>query len=144
MFELLFLNSLLISQSPTANQQFLNLKNRLEKAGFQVIVKLPPRRGAYGLLEENPKTIWVNPIVFELHIATQTLIHEAVHAAQVCKGKGKIRALGLNIQPSNYARPFFSQYPNSDRQNLEREAYAVQTQPNRFELAISLLQQHCR
>ena len=144
MFELLFLNSLLISQSPTANQQFLNLKNRLEKTGFQVIVKLLPRRGAYGLLEENSQTIWVNPIVFELHIATQTLIHEAVHAAQVCKGKGKIRALGLNIQPSNYARPFFSHYPNSDRQNLEREAYAVQTQPNRFELAISLLQQHCR
>jgi hypothetical protein len=108
MFELLLLNSLLISQSPTANQQFLNLKNRLEKAGFQVIVKLPPRRGAYGLLEENSKTIWVNPIVFELHIATQTLIHEAVHAAQVCKGKGKIRALGLNIQPSNYARPFLA------------------------------------
>lgn len=105
---------------------------------------LPPRRGAYGLLKENSQTIWVNPIVFELHIATQTLVHEAVHAAQVCKGKGKIRALGLNIQPSNYARPFFSHYLNSHRQNLEREAYAVQTQPNRFELAISLLQQHCR
>ena len=144
MLELLFLNSLLISQAPTANQQFLDLKNRLEKAGFQVIVKLPPRRGAYGLLEESSKIIWINPIVFELHIATQTLIHEAVHAAQVCKGKGKIRALGLDIQPSNYTRPFFSHYTNKDRQNLEREAYAVQTQPNKFELAIALLQQHCR
>lgn len=144
MLELLLLNSLLISQLPTANQQFLDLENRLEKAGFQVILKLPPRRGAYGLLEENSKTIWVNPIVFELHIATQTLIHEAVHAAQVCKGKGKIVALGLDIQPSNYARPFFSHYPSGDRQNLEREAYAVQTQPNRFELAVALLQQHCR
>ena len=144
MLELLFLNSLLISQSPTTNQQFLDLEKRLEKAGFQVIIKLPPRRGAYGLLEESSKTIWINPIVFELHIATQTLIHEAVHAAQVCKGKGKIRALGLDIQPSNYTRPFFSHYTNNDRQNLEREAYAVQTQPNKFELAIALLQQHCR
>ncbi len=144
MLELLFLNLLLISQLPTANQQFRDLESRLEKAGFQVILKLPPRRGAYGLLEENSKTIWVNPIVVELHVATQTLIYEAVHAAQVCKGKGKIVALGLDIQPSNYARPFFSHYPNNDRQNLETEAYAVQTQSNRSELAISLLQQHCR
>jgi hypothetical protein len=144
MLELFFLNSLLISQLPTANQQFLDLENRLEKAGFQVILKLPPRRGAYGLLEENSKTIWINPIVFELHIATPTLIHEAVHAAQVCKGKGKVVALGLDIQPSNYARPFFSHYINNDRQNLEREAYAVQTQPNRFELVISLLEKYCK
>lgn len=96
------------------------------------------------MLEKNSKIIWLNPIGFELHIATQTLIHEAVHAAQVCKGKGKMRALGLDIQPSNYARPFFSHYRNGDRQNLEREAYAVQTQLNRFQLAVSLLQQHCR
>lgn len=144
MLELIFLNPLLTSQSPTADQQFLDLETQLEKAGFQVILKLPPKRGAYGLLEEKSKTIWINPIVFELHIATQTLIHEAVHAAQVCKGKGKIRVLGLDIQPINYARPFFSHYPNGDRQYLEREAYAVQTQPNRFQLAISLLKQHCK
>lgn len=110
MLELLFLNSLLASQSLTADQQFKNLENRLEKAGFQVIIKLPPRRGAYGLLEESSKIIWINPVVFELQIATQTLIHEAVHAAQVCKGKGKITVLGLDIQPINYARPFFSHY----------------------------------
>lgn len=144
MLELFFLNSLLISQSPTVNQQFRSLENRLEKAGFQVIIKLPPRRGAYGLLEQSSQTIWINPIVFELQIATQTLIHEAVHAAQVCKGKGKITALGLDIQPINYARPFFSHYRNAYRQDLEREAYAVQTQPNRFELAMSLVQQHCK
>lgn len=142
--ELLFLNSLLISQSLTADQQFLDLENRLKKAGFQVIIKLPPIRGAYGLLEESSKTIWINPVVFELQIATQTLIHEAVHAAQVCKGKGKITVLGLDIQPINYARPFFSHYRNGYRQNLEREAYAVQTQPNRFELAMSLVQEYCK
>lgn len=96
------------------------------------------------MLEKNSKIIWLNPIGFELHIATQTLIHEAVHAAQVCKAKGKMRALGLDIQPSNYARPFFSQYRDGYKQNLEREAYAVQTQLNRFQLAVSLLQQHCR
>lgn len=144
MLELLLSNSLLFSQIPTTKQQFLDLKNRLEKAGFQVNIKPPPSRGAYGFLEVSSKKIWINPIVFELGIANQTLIHEAVHAAQICKGKGKIRALSLNIQPINYARPFFMRYKNTHRQDLEREAYAVQTQPNSFELAVSLIQQHCK
>lgn len=144
MLDLLLLNSLLTSQLPTPNQQFLDLESQLEKIGFQVIIQPPPKRGVYGLLEETSKIIWINPIVFELHIATQTLIHEAVHAAQVCKGKGKIKALELDIQPSNYARPFFNHYPNGDRRKLEREAYAVQTQPNSFQLTISLLQRYCK
>lgn len=145
MIEAFLLNSLfLLSQVPTSERQFINLKNQLENFGFQVIIELPPKRGAYGLLEETHKKIWINPVVFELHIGTQTLIHEAVHAAQVCAGKGKIRTLGLDIQPINYARPFFMRYTDVHRQELEREAYAVQTQPNSFALAISLLQQHCK
>lgn len=144
MLEILLSSSLLTSQLPTPEQQFLDLKSRLEATGFQVIIQPPPRRGVYGLLEETSKKIWINPLVFELHIATQTLIHEAVHAAQVCHGKGKIKALGLDIQPSNYARQFFNHYPNGNRRNLETEAYAVQTQPNSFQLTISLLQQHCK
>ncbi|MHC0062482.1 hypothetical protein ACWATR_06080 [Nostoc sp. UIC 10890] len=145
MIEAFLLNSLfLLSQVPTSERQFINLKNQLENFGFQVIIELPPKRGAYGLLEETHKIIWINPVVFELHIGTQTLIHEAVHAAQVCAGKGKIRTLGLDIQPINYARPFFMRYTDVHRQELEREAYAVQTQLNSFALAISLLQQHCK
>ncbi|MDZ8240993.1 MAG: hypothetical protein RMZ69_28185 [Nostoc sp. ChiQUE01a] len=145
MIETVLLNSLLLlSQVGTPDKRFLDLKNQLEKFGFQVIIQLPPKRGAYGLLQESRKKIWINPVVFDLKIGTQTIIHEAVHAAQVCAGKGKIKTLGLNIQPINYARPFFMQYADVHRQDLEREAYAVQTQPNSFELAISLLQQHCK
>ncbi|MFN6501704.1 MAG: hypothetical protein RMX65_032600 [Nostoc sp. DedQUE01] len=145
MIETVLLNSLLLlSQVATPDKRFLDLKNQLEKFGFQVIIQLPPKRGAYGLLQEDHKKIWINPVVFDLQIGTQTIIHEAVHAAQVCAGKGKIKTLGLNIQPINYARPFFMQYADVHRQDLEREAYAVQTQPNSFELAISLLQQHCK
>ena len=144
MIEFILLNSLLISQLPNTKQQFLNLQHRLEKAGFQVVIELPPIRGAYGSLEEASKKIWINPVVFELGIATQTLIHESVHAAQVCAGKGKIRALGLHVQPINYARLFFMRYKDVHRQDLEREAYAVQTQTNSFALAVSLLQQHCK
>ncbi|MCF2150467.1 hypothetical protein IQ276_029400 [Desmonostoc muscorum LEGE 12446] len=145
MIETLLLNSLLlISQLPPPDKQFTDLKNQLEKFGFRVIIQLPPKRGAYGLLQESSKKIWINPVVFELKIGTQTLIHEAVHAAQVCAGKGKIKTLGLDIQPINYARPFFMHYADVHRQDLEREAYAVQTQPNNFQLAISLLKQHCK
>jgi hypothetical protein len=145
MNKFLILNSLfLLSQIPNPELKFINLKNQLEKAGFQVIIELPPKRGAYGLLRESDRKIWINPVVFELHIGTQTLIHEAVHAAQVCAGKGKIKLLGLDIEPSNYARPLFLRYTNVHRQDLEREAYAVQTQPKSFELAVSLLQEHCK
>ncbi|MEH1836634.1 MAG: hypothetical protein V7L29_32440 [Nostoc sp.] len=145
MNKFLILNSLfLLSQTSNPEPKFLNLKNQLEKFGFQVIIELPPKRGAYGLLREVDKKIWINPVVFELHIGTQTIIHEAVHAAQVCAGKGKIKVLGLNIQPSNYARPFFMRYTDVTRQDLEREAYAIQTQPNSYELAVSLLQKYCR
>lgn len=145
MIKTLLLSSLLlISQAPNTGEQFIQLKNQLEKSGFQVIIQLPPRRGAYGLLAEKSKKIWINPVVFDLNISTQTLIHESVHAAQVCAGKGKIRALGLKIQPINYARPLFMRYTDVHRQDLEREAYAVQTQPNNFELAMNLLQKHCQ
>ncbi|MEH1799635.1 MAG: hypothetical protein V7L02_29550 [Nostoc sp.] len=145
MIETFLLNSLLLlSQVSTPERKFIYLKNKLEKFGFQVIIELPPKRGAYGLLQEANKKIWINPVVFELKIGTQTLIHEAVHAAQVCAGNGKIKTLGLDIQPINYARPFFMRYHDVHRQDLEREAYAVQTQPNSFDLAVSILQQHCK
>ncbi|MGL5872281.1 MAG: hypothetical protein ACRC2R_07915 [Xenococcaceae cyanobacterium] len=151
-------SSILISQLSTPDRKFLYLKDRLEKYGFQVVIKLPPAynssqqksgynppvQRAYGLLESESKTIWINPVVFELQIGTQTLIHESVHAAQVCAGKGKIKTLGLNIQPIQDARPFFQRYSDVGRQDLEREAYAVQTQPNSFELVTSLLEQHCK
>ncbi|BAY73779.1 hypothetical protein NIES25_01870 [Nostoc linckia NIES-25] len=145
MIETVLLNSLLLlSQATTPEQKFLDLKNQLEKFGFQVIIQLPPKRGAYGLLQEANKKIWINPVVFDLQIGTQTIIHEAIHAAQVCAGKGKIKTLGLDIQPINYARPFFMHYSDIHRQDLEREAYAVQTQPNSFKLATSLLKKHCK
>ncbi len=137
------ISSLLIAQIEKPPQQFLELENQLKKYGFEVIIELPPKRGAYGLLKVSNKKIWINPVVFDLQIATPTLIHESVHAAQLCAGKGKMKSLGLNIQPIQAARRLFLRYTNIHRQDLEREAYAVQTQPNSFELATTLLQKHC-
>ncbi|PZV26259.1 MAG: hypothetical protein DCF12_10660 [Snowella sp.] len=134
---------ILVAQVPIQESSFEMLKKQLEQADFQVILDLPPQRGAYGLLKSDGKKIWINPVVFELGIAEQTLIHEAVHAAQVCKGKGKFALLGLDIDPLIYAQPFFMHYGDTDRKELEREAYAVQTQPNRVELISSLLKKYC-
>lgn len=55
-----------------------------------------------------------------------------------------MKALGLKIQPIPDARRLFLRYTNTHRQDLEREAYAVQTQTNSFELATNLLQKHCK
>ena len=134
---------ILIAQVPIQESSFEMLKKQLEQAKFQVILDLPPQRGAYGLLKADSKTIWINPVVFDLGIAEQTLVHEAVHAAQVCKGKGKLSLLGLEIDPLIYAQPFFMHYADGDRKQLEREAYAVQTQSNRVELVSSLLKKYC-
>ncbi|MGD1874708.1 MAG: hypothetical protein ACFB02_16840 [Mastigocoleus sp.] len=136
-------SSLLIAQVQKPPQQFLELKNQLETYGFEVKIELPPKRGAYGSLRTDKK-IWINPVVFDLQIATPTIIHESVHAAQLCAGKGKMKTLGLKIQPMKAARRLFLRYKNTHRQDLEREAYAVQTQPNSFELATNLLQKHCK
>ena len=134
----------IIAQNSEKTEQFNQLKQELETAGFEVILALPPIRGAYGLLEVNTKKIWINPVTFDLNIALPTLIHESVHASQVCAGNGEIQVLGLTLKPINQARPFFQGYTDTHRRDLEREAYTVQTQPNSFELALSLLRQHCQ
>ena len=134
---------ILVAQVPIQESSFEMLKKQLEQAKFQVILDLPPQRGAYGLLKADSKKIWINPVVFDLGIAEQTLVHEAVHAAQVCKGKGKLSLLGLEIDPLIYAQPSFMHYADADRKQLEREAYAVQTQSNRVELVLSLLKKYC-
>ncbi|MEM7554275.1 MAG: hypothetical protein AAF378_09270 [Cyanobacteria bacterium P01_A01_bin.84] len=137
-------SSLLFAQIQKPPQQFLELKHQLEEYGFEVIIALPPKRGAYGSLKVANRKIWINPVVFDLQIATPTIIHESVHAAQLCAGKGKMKALGLSIQPIPAARRLFLRYTNTHRKDLEREAYAVQTQSNNFELATNILKKHCK
>ncbi len=137
-------SSLLIAQNQIPPPKFLELKNQLQKYGFEVVIELPPKRGAYGLFKPTNKKIWINPVVFDLQFATPTLIHESVHAAQFCAGKGKMQTLGLKIQPTIATRRLFLRYNNIHRQDLEMEAYTVQTQPNSFKLATTLLQKYCK
>jgi len=148
---------ILITQLPIADPEFTQLQTQLENYGFEVNIAIPPEfnppkqqggmrrivRKPYGLLHSRTKSIWINPIVFELGIGRATLIHEAVHAAQYCAGNGNIKAIDLDLEPIPQSLPYFKRYVNTQRQNLEREAYTVQTQPNSYELVRSLLEQHC-
>ncbi len=160
MFKSLLLNSvLLISQSVNPDPNFIQLKNQLQDYGFRVSIAIPPDvqlpkqqtdfqrrrlRKPYGLLNAADKSIWINPIVFELGIDRPVLIHEAVHAAQYCKGNGSLQSLELDIKPIKQAQPFFKRYTDVHKQALEKEAYTVQTQTNSYELAIDLLEKHCQ
>jgi len=155
---LLFNSILLITQSINYDSNFIRLQRQLENYGFQVNIATPPNfelpkqqidfqrrrvRKPYGLLNSATKSIWINPIVFELGIGNSVLIHEAVHAAQVCRGNGNIQTLELDVEPIQQARPFFKRYVDIYSQAVEKEAYAVQTQSNSLELAMSLLDKHC-
>jgi hypothetical protein len=132
----------LISGSPFFNPDFTRLQQVLTQYGFNLRLELPPQRGTYGLLESNSKTIWINPVVFELGIAKPVLVHEAVHAAQSCAGEGKPFPLGLDLLPPPQTRRYFMRY-HSYRRQLEAEAYTIQVQPNGIELVIKLLNEHC-
>ena len=147
-----------IAQLNNPEPEFLQLKTQLESYGFEVNLAIPPEfnlpksrngfrqnvRKPYGMLHLKSKSIWINPIVFELGISKPTLIHEAVHAAQYCAGNGNIQKLGIELEPIPQARPFFKRYLDTQRQDLEREAYTIQTQLNSYQLARSLLEKHCQ
>ena len=157
MLKSLLVSLVLVAQLPNADSNFTRLQTQLEGYGFEVHIAIPPEfnlpkqqagmrrinRKPYGVLSSKSKSIWINPIVFELGISQATLIHEAVHAAQYCAGNGNIQTLGLDLEPIPQALPFFRRYVNTQRQDLEREAYTVQTQPNSYELVRSLLDKYC-
>ena len=135
------------TQDNLARSQFGSLQQKLIDFGFKVKLEIPPHtnrygRKPYGLVSSREKTVWINPVVFDLGNALPVLIHEAVHAAQVCAGDGNFSLLNLELEAPKIALPYFLRYHNLQRQ-LEAEAYIVQTQSNSLELATDLLDQHC-
>lgn len=129
--------------TPSIDAEFSRLQNVLEQHGFKVKIEPPPVREAYGMLQSKTKMIWIHPIVFELGIARPTLVHEAVHAAQLCYGKTNVQALGLKMEPPPMTRLYFMRYHSFTRQ-IEAEAYTIQVQPDGVDLVISLLNKHCK
>ena len=118
----------------------------LEQRGWKVLLEAPPRKGIYGMANSRKKTLWVHPITEAMGIMPQTFVHEAVHAVQSCK-TGKMKPLGYQ-PPLDYAidRAVFNNlYRNYDtgKWDIEREAFAIQAQPNRIELIKQLIAAHC-
>lgn len=121
---------------------FERLRLALEQADFTVNLARPPQRGSYGLLELKTRTIWINPVVFELGIAQHTLVHEAVHAAQLCGSYGEIGPLALGLEPPLVVQPYFMRY-SGIRRLIEAEAYTVQALENSVDYVMELLNTHC-
>ena len=129
------------------NSEFNRLQQILINHGFTVKQEIPPKTNnlglrPYGLMNSQTKTIWINPVVFELGNAQAVLIHEAVHAAQTCAGGGRVALLNLDLDPPQFTRPYFMRY-HSYRREIEAQAYTVQAQPDSLAIAIELLEQHC-
>ena len=140
-------SSLSYSQNEQTNTDFDLLRKKLISYNFTVKLEIPPHTNKYGikpygLLEGETKTIWINPVVFELENAEATIVHEATHAAQLCAGKTEFKTLKLDIDPPRITHPSFMRYHNY-RREIEAEAYTVQVQKNSLELANELLDLHC-
>jgi len=111
---------------PTDLQPFVAA---LHRHRFSVQVAPPPSRGVYGMFDAARRTIWVAPITAELGIARQTLLHEAVHAAQSYPD-GVLRPIGWRLPLSPLIEQEISAITlhnyGSNTRLLEREAFAVQ------------------
>ena len=122
------------------------IADALEQRGWTVLLKAPPRKGIYGMANSKTKTIWVHPITEAMGIMPQTFVHEAVHAVQACK-TGKMKPLGYKPALDYVVdRAVFNNlYRNytSRKWAIEKEAFAIQAQPNRTTLIMDLIVQHC-
>ena len=133
--------------SPRFPDELQPLLLALKKARFRVLLEPPPIQGAYGATDGRRKTIWIAPISIDLGIVRQTLIHEAVHAVQSCPN-GKLKPLGLEV-PVSYkidreiSGLLYRGYAHS-KFEIEREAFAMQGQPDAPGFLIRALAQRCR
>lgn len=141
----LFLPRPVFAQSNST--EFSQLQQTLENHGFTITLALPPQPGSYGLFQVSNRTIWVNPVVFDLEIAVPTLVHEAVHAAQFCNGAGRgmegaLMPLNLGLSPYAGAYRLYMRYTGT-RRTLEMEAYTIQARVDRVEYVTNLLNSRC-
>lgn len=136
-----------VLQAPPLPPDLAALVSALRQSGFQVRLEAPARRDVYGLFEARSRTLWITPISFALGIGRQTLLHEATHAVQSCP-LGVVQPVGWNLPLSAVVRReidaiTFIRYGHGNKA-VEREAFALQGQPNAVELLLRALRQRCR
>ena len=137
----------LANPAPTLPKELEPLRIALERHGFRVLLQPPPRAGNYGLFESRTRRLWIAPVSFDLGIGRQTFLHEAAHAAQSCPA-GQLTPIGwrlpLNPVVAQEISGITTQRYHFNTWPLEREAFAVQGQPDAMALIIRALHQRCR
>ena len=121
------------------------LVRELKRFGFRVQISAPPVRGAYGLFEAGSRRIWIAPISFELGIARQTFLHEAVHAAQSCP-TGTVTPIGWRLPVQPVVRQEISGLLTTRYHNhrvAEQEAFYLQGQPDAVARLMEALRRRC-
>ena len=140
----------LMSSFPVSAQDFPSawqpLVKAMHSAGYDVRFKNPPVAGAYGATNARKKIVWIAPISIDMGIGRQTLIHEAVHAAQACP-TGKYQAIGWSVTLPNAVNRsiegiLYRKYPHKEFP-IEREAFYMQSHPNAFAEIIKALKERC-
>ena len=134
------------NQANQVPQNLIPLVQILREAGYEVNFSKPPIPGAYGATNARKKKIWIAPISVDMGIARQTLIHEAVHAAQGCPN-GKYEPIGWNVSiPKNVETTIkqilYQKYARKDYA-VEKEAFYMQNHPEAIKKISAALKQRC-
>lgn len=122
------------------------LARELRARGFRLRIALPPVRQSYGLYEARSRTLWLSPLSFELGIARQTFLHEAVHAVQSCP-TGVLSPIGWRVQlplvvDREISGILTTRYHHGNRA-VEQEAFALQGQADAVPRLIEALKRRC-
>ena len=134
------------NQAKQFPQNLIPLVQLLRDAGYQVYFSKPPISGAYGATNAREKKVWISPISVDMGIAQQTLIHEAVHAAQGCPN-GRYKPIGWDVSlPKNIEltikQILYQKYARKDYA-IEKEAFYMQSHPQAFNKISKALKERC-
>lgn len=129
------------------SEELQPLVRELRRHGFTVLLAPPPRLETYGLFDAGQRRLWVAPVAFELGIGRQTLLHEAVHAAQSCP-RGVLVPMGWRVTlppvvSQEIGGILTTRYGHGNLA-VEREAFALQGQPDAVPKIIAALRARCR
>ncbi len=122
------------------------LRLSLIEAGFKIRFEKPPMQGTYGLINIKKKVIWIAPITQQMGIFRATFLHEAIHAAQTCR-TGSLQPIGWMPDVDEVIKIAIESilYRNyeSEKFEIEREAFLMQGQPDAVPKIRRELKDHC-
>jgi len=123
------------------------LVRELQARGFRIRLAPPPIPQAYGLYQASSRTLWLSPLTFDLGIARQTFLHEAVHAVQSCP-RGTLTPIGWSFRLSPVVEQeingiLTTRYHHGNRL-LEQEAFGLQGQADAVPRLLEQLRRRCR